>query len=260
MRTVLQLLLTIALLYIISGAAEGQSPVNKEKYPAGAGLVSLKGRALLKGNPLEADGNVHKFNSPLLRLVRTKSKSPVGTILLLPGGGYEILKMNNEGLKAARFLNNEKFDVAILDYHVSKDLQSRDLALVDALSAYRLLKANRKALGLRGERFVIMGFSTGGQLAARTVGLLKVDDQPDDVILISPSGLNETVPGTVIPAVMPPIHPSANLLCTFSANDNKEWIYRCEEYSKIWNGYDGKASFHLLPDSTYITDKDTGSD
>ena len=85
-----------------------------------ASFISLKGEVVSKGNSVEADGNLHEINNPLLRLMRTKVTSPKGTVLLLAGGGYEILKTKNEGEKAALFLSAEGFDVAMLEYHVSK--------------------------------------------------------------------------------------------------------------------------------------------
>ena len=65
--------------------------------------------------------------------------------------------------------------------------------------------------------------------------------------------------GTVFPAVMPPVKPTARLLVTFSANDNKEWIKSCGEYVKTWKGYDGQATFRLTTDSSNISDKKTES-
>ena len=130
--------------------------------------MSLDSQALTIGNPIEIDGNVHKFSSPVLQFVFTKL-SPKGTILLLPGGGYKLLKVKKEGEEIARFLNAEGFDVAILEYQVGSGSKIRNIALMDALKAFRFLKANQKSLGLSGHKLDIIGFSAGGHLAARTV-------------------------------------------------------------------------------------------
>jgi lysophospholipase L1-like esterase/acetyl esterase/lipase len=244
------------LLFLASAVTTRAQTINKKKDPAHANYVSLEGEAVSKGNPIGAGGNVHQFNRPILQLLRTKSTFPKGTLLLLPGGGYEMLKMKNEGKKTATFLNKEDFDVAILEYHIASGPQTRDLALEDALKALRLLETNRAALGLRGDRLDIMGFGAGGHLAARTVHKLSEKEQPNNVVLISPSYLDETLTGTVFPAVMPPVNPTARLFVTFSANDNKEWIHSCSEYAKTWKGYDGQETFQLLPDSDYISGND----
>ncbi|HEY3388042.1 MAG TPA: GDSL-type esterase/lipase family protein, partial [Prolixibacteraceae bacterium] len=78
---------------------------------------------------------------------------------------------------------------------------------------------------------------------------------PDDLILISPSFLNESNKGNVFPAVMPPIHPTARLFASFSNKEDGAWIKSCQEYSKTWKGYDGQADFYLLTDSAQVTGK-----
>ena len=248
-------LVSIFLLLFVAGNSNGQSQTTKSKNPVSAVYVSLEGQTLQKGNPLEADGNVHKFSSPVLQLLRAPSKSANGIILLIPGGDYEILKLKNESEKVALFLNDNGFDVAILQYHIAKDQESRDLALIDAEKAFLLLKTKQKSLGLRGDHFGIMGIFSGGHLAARVVQKLNEKEQPDDLILISPSYLDETAAGTVFPAVMPPAQPTAGLFISFAASDNKEWMNSGLEYSKIWKGYDGQEVFNLLSDSVLVSDK-----
>ena len=243
------------LLFCIAIKTDGQALTGQKKNPVLTNYVSLSGETLPKGNPVGADGNIHQFNSPALHLIRAKTNSPKGTILLLPGGGYEALKLKNESYNAASFLSNEGFDVAILEYHISKDLKSRDLALVDALKAFRLLKTNSKELGLPDNRFGMMGFSSGGHLAARVVLRLNENEQPDDLILISPSGLNETNIGNVFPAILPPIHPTTRLFASFYSKEDSASIKSCLEYTKTWKGYDGQAAFYLLNDSARISDR-----
>lgn len=248
-------LIGVLLLFWIAIKTDGQAQNGQKKNLAKANYISLSGETLPKGNPIGADGDVHQFNSPLLQLMRSKANSPKGTILLLPGGGYEVLKLKSESKKAALFLNREGFDVAVLEYHITKDAQSRDQALVDALIAFRLLKTNQKELGLSGNRFGIMGFTSGGHLAARVVQKLNQNEHPDDLMLINPSYLNETNTGNVFPAVMPPIHPAARLFATYSAKDDSASIKGCREYAKTWKGYDGQAEFYLLTDSARVSGK-----
>ncbi|MEO7215777.1 GDSL-type esterase/lipase family protein [Mucilaginibacter sp.] len=242
------------LLFSITGNA--QVSVNDREISRVA-YLSLDGQRLGKANRLANNGNLHNVDKPLLLLLRTRSASPKGTILLIPGGGYETIRMKNEGQKAAAFLNQQNFDVALLEYHVGKTLAVRDSALLDALKAFRLLKSNRTNFGLRGRRLDIIGISSGGHLAARTVQKLNDGEQPDDVVLISPQYLDETSTGTVFPAVMPPVTPKARLFVSFSSNDNKDWIKSSDEYAKTWKGYDGQETFKLLPDSTYVSQYDS---
>src|ERR1035437_5753663 len=234
----------------------GQATV-KQKSAVTANYVSFSGQVLSKGNPVDANGDISKFNAPVIHLVRTKVNSPKGTVLLLTGGEYKTLKIKHEGKSATLFLNSEGFDVAVLEYHVGEGLQIRNLALVDALQAFRFLKANPKSLGLRADRLDIMGISSGAHLAARTAQKLGDNEQPAHLILISPSYLDEMAKGSVFPAVLPPVHPTARLFVSFFANENKEWIHAGQEYSKTWKGYDGNSTFSLLNDSLYTSSRMT---
>lgn len=218
--------------------------------------VLLNGQAVLRGNTIGTDGRIHHVKNSLLRLMRSKSKSSQGTILLLPGDSFEKLNIRNEGQKTARFLNGQNFDVAILEYHVGQGSQFRDSALNDAMNAYRFLRTNCNNLGLSDKRLIMMGFTSGAYLAARTVRKLIRTEQPDELILISPASLDETLPGTVYKSVMPPEDPSAKLLVTITNNENKTLITSCQEYVKTWIGYDGRATFRLLSDSAWIAGSD----
>ena len=192
--------------------------------------------------------NVHHFKFSELKLVRTNAESPKGTILLLPEGSYMNASLSVDD-KSILFLNKLDYNVALLDYRVPPVQQIRDAALVDALQAISFLKTKRDSLGLSDGRLGILGIGPGGHLAARTVQKLTDQMQPDDLILINPAYLNETLTGTVYPALMPPIHPKARLLAFFSDQGNKPELKSVQEFVKTWKGYDGVAEFNLLSDS-----------
>ena len=255
MKSSIQLFLSVVLLGVLTFNTFGQSRIRNKGNSIRTGYVSLEGQMIHKGNRVNRDGNIHKLEVPLLRISCTRSPSPKGTILLFPGGGYKLLKLKEEGEKVASFLNEEGFDVALLEYHIGKDSLTRSMALKDALKAFRLLRTNGKVGGLRSDRLAILGIASGGHLAARTVQRLGKREQPDDVVLISPSNLDETGYGTVFPAVIPPLRPKARLFASFSVGDNPKWIKSCEEYTKTWRGFDGSATYFLLPDSVYLTEE-----
>jgi lysophospholipase L1-like esterase len=244
MKSIFRLFFIVLLMLVTNDLYSQSSSVKTNSIIAE--YVTLSGSPLQVGNPTDAAGNVSKFNSPVLRLMKTSSSPGKGTILLFPGGGYDILKMKDDGEKMAGFLNTINYDVAILEYHVNSGLKTRDLALADALKAFRLLKMTQNNLGLNNDRVNLIGIGAGGHLAARMVRNLDGKEQPDNLILISPSYLNETITGTVIPAIMPPVKPVSRLLCVFYQGDNYGWTKSSEEYTKTWKGYDGSAIFHLL--------------
>lgn len=207
--------------------------------------VTLEGKSVPSGNTVEGD-RIKIFSAPALLLFRSEIKPAKGTVLLLPGGGYSILEMQKEGGNTARFLNQKGFDVALLEYHIASGPQTRDLALGDALAAFRLLKTKAAALGLQGNRLGLMGYSAGGHLAARTAQNLAANEQPDDLILVYPAYLGEAIPGTVISSVKPPLNPG-RLFVAIAANDNANWVKSSSEYTKKWKGYGGTVTFNLLP-------------
>lgn len=214
--------------------------------------LSLEGEPVAPVNFPEA-GLIKDFHAPRLQLFRSASAAPQGTVLLFPGGGYNVLEMTREGANTARFLNTLGFDVAVLEYHVAPGpqllgSQGRELALKNALQAFRLLKSSAAALGVHSGRLALMGYSAGGHLAARVAQHLGLDEQPDDVILAYPAFLQETLPGKVAPAIMPPKTPG-RLFALIASNDNADWVQSCQQYVKTWKGYDGATTFHLLPEA-----------
>ncbi len=218
-------------------------------------FVSLQGDALPTGNPINSEGKITQVKTPVLHFIRSKSKETKGTVLLFSGGNYAVLNIKNQGEQVAQFLNAEGYDVALLEYRIGS-ADSRNLALTDALQAIQKLKTETKSFGLNNKQVAILGIGSGGHLAARAVQRLSENEQPDKLILISPTYLDETLKGTVFPAVMPPVQPKAQLLVTFAANENKELARFGQEYAKTWKGYDGQATFSLIVDSQFSGNSD----
>lgn len=202
---------------------------------------SLEGKLVPAGNASGERGLVRKFEVAVLGVTRTTQPQPQGTVLLFPGGGYSILDVLNEGSRTAAALNNFGYDVAMLEYHVGAGAKSRALALEDALAAWRLLKENPDALGIKGHRWLVMGYSAGGHLAARMVQELRGNEQPDDVVLVYPAYLEEIAADATTPAVQPPSHPHSRLVAIMAADDRATWVKGCRDYVDAWRkaGGDG---------------------
>jgi lysophospholipase L1-like esterase/dienelactone hydrolase len=237
-----QLRLMVAFLFalatgpLIAGAATGE-------------CYSLDGLSTAAVNPVETNGLIRKFNAPALRVTRSSTDQLQGTILLLPGGGYQLLDVVNEGSRTAARLNSFGYDVVMLEYHVDSGDQTRDLALQDALTSWRLLKTRSAALGVRGGRFGMMGYSAGGHLAARAVQTLannSPDQQPDDLILIYPAYLDELAPDSSNPQVRPPKNPKPRLIAMIAADDKPAWVTGCWQYVDSWQKSGGQANYHVF--------------
>lgn len=101
-------------------------------------------------------------------LMVRRPETPNGTaVLLVPGGGYGFLAIDNEGEEQARWLNALGVTCFILSYRLPGEGWS-DRALVplqDAQRAMRVIRARAATYGLDPARVAVLGFSAGGHLA-----------------------------------------------------------------------------------------------
>lgn len=255
MRSIIRITLNSLFFFTLLYSTKGQDG-KKENWDFPE-YVSLEGK-VVREKPVGTYGNGNWDSIPLLRLVRTRSTSPKGTLLLLIAGENGIImELKGEMKTLGNLLDTLGYNTVIPDYS-SVRLPTHDLALRDALKAFRLLKTRQTVLGLRGPQLSIMGISPGGSVAAGTVQKLGKKEQPDDLLLISPADLDEKLTGTVIPAVKPPLNPTARLFAVITADARRPEIDAASEYAKLWKGHDGHASFHLLSDTTQAAGKKDG--
>src|SRR5436305_8684240 len=98
-----------------------------------------------------------------------RAAKPDGSALLaLPGGGYEFLSVQNEGIDVAERFNAERTTVFVLTYRLPVEgWADRTLvALQDAQRAMRLIRARAANFRIDPNRVGVIGFSAGGHLAA----------------------------------------------------------------------------------------------
>jgi len=235
------------LLAACASSAPAASPAPKAQVAPPA-FVELDGKPLAQANAADADGHIRHVPTPALRLLRSQAAQVKGTVLLFPGGGYSLLAADHEGARTAAFLNAQGFDVAQLDYTVSAGPTTRDLALKDALAAWRLLKTQAKPLALHDARLAVMGYSAGGHLAARMAAQLPRAEQPADLVLVYPAYLDEAAVGAHAPAIQPPAHPTGRLFALIAANDKAQWVAGMRAYAAAWKETGGDAQVQVLQD------------
>lgn len=176
----------------------------------------------------------------------TEPKPSKGTILLFADGDNEI---------NPAFLRTLGYDVVKIDKTYTDETKLQEGTLQDAIKAFRKIKSEQNSSGLKRGKLIIMGEFSGGFLAARTVQKLGENEQPDDLVLISPSFFDKTKEGSVFPVIMPPVNPKARLFISFNSKDKSSWVKSGQEFSKTWKGYDGMSRFHLLKDSVSTTNE-----
>lgn len=111
----------------------------------------------------------------------------------------------------------------------------------DAIKAYRLIKSGKYVKG-NAVSYCIAGSADGAKLAALTEYKTAPEEQPDQLILINPTGFEATRQGTVFPEINPPfVTKTKLLLITDTITLAKTTLKAAEEYYKTWIGYDGIA-------------------
>ena len=99
-----------------------------------------------------------------------EAKRTGAAIVVCPGGGYSILAWDLEGTEVAEWLNSLGITAVVLKYRVpTRELEPVWLAPVqDAQRTLSITRHRAKEWGLDTDRVGILGFSAGGNAAART--------------------------------------------------------------------------------------------
>jgi acetyl esterase/lipase len=149
---------------------------------------------------------------------------PNGTaVVILPGGGFARVVPDLEGTEAADWLNRHGVSAFVLSYRTTADSQAAGWVkpLQDAQRALALVRARAEQWRIRKDRIGLVGFSAGGQVAARLLSgsgklsydrLDEVDDvshRPDFAILVYPWNMydakaNALIAGVEVPPTCPP--------------------------------------------------------
>jgi acetyl esterase/lipase len=137
-----------------------------------------------------------------------KPNSPC--IVVCPGGGYNILAEEHEGAEVARRLNAQGVGAVVLRYRVPRRDNDKPWAVpvLDARKTLELVRAHAADWNVDPKKVGILGFSAGGNLAARVAyspaeaGAARPDfavmvypaylfekDKPDSVLRDGPDGV-----------------------------------------------------------------------
>lgn len=148
---------------------------------------------------------------------------PNGTgVVILPGGGFGKVVTNKEGTEAAAWLNRHGVTAFVLSYRtkVAKTDPGWKRPLQDAQRMMSLIRSRAAEWGLRKDRIGLLGFSAGGNVAARLLSadtraynaLDRIDRtpfRPDFAMLVYPWTIydpasDSLVKGIRVPESCPP--------------------------------------------------------
>ena len=154
-----------------------------------------------RGAPIRKYNNVTK---PTLTVYKPDLAKDTGaSVVICPGGGYQILAWDLEGTEVAAWLNSVGVTGVVLKYRVPrrKDRDKHVAPLQDAQRSVSLVRHHAKEWGLDPKRIGILGFSAGGHLSAAALTnydnrhykpvdeIDKVSCRPDFGVLIYPAYL-----------------------------------------------------------------------
>lgn len=176
-------------------------------------------------------------------------------VLLVPGGGYQFLAMDNEGFDVAKRLDRQGVRVFIVKYRtlplpdsfagfkaaltalfqngVRPAEDNRPYAVADTQAAIRMVRAHAGEWHVDPARVGILGFSAGAVTVLATTQANAVDARPDFVGMIY--GPTEAVD---LPANPPPL---------FSAIAADDRFFKAQDLGLLhaWRKAGSKVEFHL---------------
>lgn len=154
----------------------------------------IAGRKIIKLKNV-ASPEAHVYLAP-------EEKRNGSAVIICPGGGFNILAWDLEGLEVAEWLNSIGVSAIVLKYRVptSQHTKKWEAPVQDAQRAISLTRQHAQDWGLKSDQIAVLGFSAGGHTAARTAIMKKrqyekLDDidshshLPNAAILIYPAWL-----------------------------------------------------------------------
>lgn len=180
------------------------------------------------------------------------------TIIVCPGGGYNILAYNLEGTEVCEWFNSRGINCVLLKYRVPRreGMQKHDAALQDVQRAMAITRSNAREWNINANKIGVLGFSAGAHLSVMAstsfdeLTYPKVDAydevsiRPDFCVLIYPAYLSSDNFN-----VSSEIRISQNIPPTFivQTQDDKSFIDSSLFYYYALKEVDVPVSMNLYP-------------
>ena len=223
-------------------------------WPAGTAIArpeldgpetTVKGTRLVGGRIWRAVRNVAV---PTMTVYPAKGSNTGTAMLVLPGGGYEVVAIDLEGSEICDWVTARGMTCVLLKYrvpqrwHPTNDTEAAprvQLPLQDAQRAMVLVRQQAATLGINPHRIGVIGFSAGGHLAAalsnaETRSYPAVDaadtlpSRPDLAVLLYPGHLHDSAQGRRSTRIAPWLKISPKAPPTFllhSVGDPTDSVY-----------------------------------
>src|ERR1044072_8997616 len=163
---------------------------NMERVSQPAERVEItKAPDVVAGLPYTA---VYDVTSPSMTVFPPKGTNTGVSMVVFPGGGFQLLAMDLEGTEICDWMTAKGMTCVLLKYRVPKSNHSWDKdcdcaitpkvprALQDAQRTIRIVRSRAKELNLDPNKIRVIGFSAGGYLVAQTSNMFKPSYKPVD--------------------------------------------------------------------------------
>ncbi|MBW4329520.1 alpha/beta hydrolase [Stakelama sp. CBK3Z-3] len=205
--------------------------------PPGAPATLPADRSTMEGPANGRQLWVRGVATPTVSVYRPKN--PDGRALLcIPGGGYQFLSVQNEGIDVADTFNPHGITIFVLTYRLPGEGWSNraNVPLQDAQRAMRLIRSRAARWNLDPKKLGIVGFSAGGHLAASlTVGFDdKIYTPVDDADKLS---AKPAYSGLIYPVIDLSLAPNGNSTKSLLGSEPTPQLYARYDASKRMGDY-----------------------
>jgi acetyl esterase/lipase len=97
------------------------------------------------------------------------SMRPTRAMIVIPGGGYEFLAYEHEGINEAEWFQKQGIAAFVFLYRLPIHGYRHPVPLLDAQRAVRLVRSRAAEWNIDPAQIAIMGFSAGGHLASTLI-------------------------------------------------------------------------------------------
>jgi acetyl esterase/lipase len=137
---------------------------------------------------------VRDVSTPTLTVFPPKGVNTGASLVVFPGGGFQVLAMDLEGTEICDWITAKGVTCVLLKYRVPRSNHYWDnqckchvtpevpFALQDAQRAVRVVRSKARELDIRPDKIGVIGFSAGGYLVAQTSNLFEPAYRPVDAI------------------------------------------------------------------------------
>ena len=213
-------LLPMSLSMLVATSTLGSEPASLEVWPGFPPGESERNTGELQPpRPGETPpvSRVINIRTPTLDVFPAARGNGVG-ILILPGGGFAKVVPDKEGSEAAHWLNRHGITAFVLRYRTKRpgEAQPWRAPLQDAQRAMKLIRSRAGTWNLDRDRIGLLGFSAGGNVAARLLtdsghgayviqtehdSVETISHRPDFALLIYPWNIYDEEADELLPAI-----------------------------------------------------------